>query len=270
MELNINADKDLVLSNVVLQKKGPVATLVVNRPKALNALNKDTLQDIKAAVENARDDDDIYVIIITGAGTKSFVAGADITFMQELTAVEAREFGILGSGTCRLIESIEKPVIAAIDGYCLGGGCELAMSCDFRICSDKSKFGQPEVGLGVTPGFGGTQRLPRLIGTGLAKQLLYTGETIDSSEAFRSGLVNKVMSSEQLMDYVMQIADTIASKGQRAVDLCKAAVNQGMQTDIDRAMAIELDIFALCFAMDDQKEGMKAFIEKRKPKFVGK
>lgn len=270
MELNVNVDKDLVLSNVVLQKKGPIATLVINRPKAMNALNMDTLLDIKCAVENARDDDDIYVIIITGAGSKSFVAGADITFMQELTAVEARQFGILGSGVCRLIESIEKPVIAAIDGFCLGGGCELAMSGDFRICSDKSKFGQPEVGLGVTPGFGGTQRLPRLIGTGMAKQLLYTGEVIGADEAFRAGLVNKVVPADQLMDYVMQMAVNIASKGQRAVGLCKAAVNHGMQTDIDQGLAIELDMFALCFAMDDQKEGMKAFVEKRKPNFIGK
>lgn len=270
MDFNINVDKDLVLSNVVLQKKGSIATLIVNRPKALNALNKDTLKDIKSAVENARDDDDIYVIIVTGAGGKAFVAGADITFMQELTAVEARQFGILGSGVCRLIESIEKPVIAAINGYCLGGGCELAMSSDFRICSDKSKFGQPEVGLGVTPGFGGTQRLPRLIGTGMAKQLLYTGEVIDATEAFRTGLVNKVVAADQLMDYVMQMAVNIASKGQRAVGLCKAAVNHGMQTDIDQGLAIELDMFALCFAMDDQKEGMKAFVEKRKPNFIGK
>lgn len=269
MDLNIN-DKDLVLSNVVLQKNDQIATLIINRPKAMNALNMDTLLDIECAIENAKNDDDIYVIVITGAGSKAFVAGADITFMQELTAVEARQFGILGSGVCSLIEFIEKPVIAAIDGFCLGGGCELAMSCDFRFCSDKSKFGQPEVGLGVTPGFGGTQRLPRLIGTGMAKQLLYTGEVIDANEAFRSGLVNKVVSSDQLMDYVMQIAATIASKGQRAVDLCKAAVNQGMQTDIDRALAIELDMFALCFAMDDQKEGMKAFVEKRKPNFIGK
>ena len=148
MDLNINADKDFVLSNVVLQKNGPIATLIINRPKAMNALNMDTLLDFECAVENARDDDDIYVIVLTGAGGKAFVAGADITFMQELTAVEARQFGILGSGVCRLIESIEKPVIAAIDGFCLGGGCELAMSCDFRFCSDKSKFGQPEVGLG--------------------------------------------------------------------------------------------------------------------------
>lgn len=263
-------NSEVVFANVLLKKEGNIATVVVNRPKALNALNKDTLLDIKAAVENARDDNDVYVIILTGAGGKAFVAGADITFMQELTAVEAREFGTLGSGVARLIEFIEKPVIAAIDGYCLGGGCELAMACDFRICSEKSKFGQPEVGLGVTPGFGGTMRLPRLIGTGMAKQLLYTGETIDASEAFRTGLVNKVVSSEQLMDTVVEIAATIASKGQRAVDLCKAAVNQGMQTDIDRALAIELDMFALCFAMEDQKEGMKAFVEKRKPNFVGK
>ncbi|HPT70623.1 MAG TPA: enoyl-CoA hydratase-related protein [Syntrophomonas sp.] len=262
--------EDVLFSNVILKKDGHVATLIVNRPKALNALNWDTTVDITAAIENARDDEDIYVIIIAGAGDKAFVAGGDIAYMQKLTALEGRKFGQLGHKMCRTIENIEKPVIAAINGFCLGGGCELAMACDFRICTDKSKFGQPEVGLGLTAGFGGTQRLPRLVGKGMALQILYTGDNFDAQEALRIGLVNKVVSPDKLMDEVTAIANTIASKGPRAVNLTKAAVNAGMETDIDRALAFEADIFGICFSTADQKEGMTAFLEKRKPNFSGK
>lgn len=261
---------EVLFPNVILKKEGHVATIMVNRPKALNALNWETTEDITAAVENARDDDDIFVIIITGAGDKAFVAGGDIAYMQKLTALEGRRFGLLGHKMCRTIENVEKPVIAAINGFCLGGGCELAMACDFRICSDKSKFGQPEVGLGLTAGFGGTQRLPRLVGKGMALQILYTGENFDAQEALRIGLVNKVVSPDKLMDEVTAIANTIAAKGPRAVNLTKAAVNAGMETDIDRALAIEADIFGICFSTSDQKEGMTAFLEKRKPNFTGK
>ncbi|MGI6453253.1 MAG: short-chain-enoyl-CoA hydratase [Syntrophomonadaceae bacterium] len=258
------------MSNVILEKKGRVAVLVINRPQALNALNKDTLLDIQRGVEDVRDDDSIDVLIITGAGDRAFVAGADITFMVEMQPMEARNFGQLGSEVLRLIETMEKPVIAAINGFCLGGGCELAMACDFRICSEKAKFGQPEVGLGVTPGFGGTQRLPRIVGIGMAKQLLYTGDIINANEALRIGLVNYVVPSEDLMSNVMEIAKKIASRGQTSVRLCKAVVNAGMQTDIDSALVIEKDAFGLCFATEDQKEGMKAFTEKRQPNFTGK
>jgi len=269
-ELNLGVEQEIKLENVLLEKEDGIAVLTINRPKALNALNKDTLLDIKTAVENVRDDENVNVLIITGAGDKAFVAGADITYMLEMKAMEGREFGQLGSSVFRLIETLDKPVIAAINGFCLGGGCELAMACDFRICSEKAKFGQPEVGLGVTPGFGGTQRLPRLVGEGMAKQLLYTGDVIDASEALRIGLVNYLVESEDLMNYVRQIARKIASRGQISVRLCKAAVDAGMQVDIDRALAIEADIFGLCFATDEQKEGMKAFVEKRKPIFTGK
>jgi len=257
-------------ANVILEKKDRIGLLTINRPKALNALNKDTLLDIKAAVENVRDDNDVDVLVITGSGDKSFVAGADITFMLEMNALQGREFGQLGSGVFRLIESMEKPVIAAINGFCLGGGCELAMSCDFRISSEKGKFGQPEVGLGVTPGFGGTQRLPRIVGTGMANELLYTGDVIDANEALRIGLVNHVVPADELMDYVMKIAKKISSKGQISVRFCKKAVYEGIQTDIDRGLTVEADIFGLCFATEEQKEGMKAFVEKRKPNFTGK
>ena len=178
--------------NIILTQDNRVATLTINRPKALNALNKDTLLEIKTAVELVGDDAGVDVLIVTGAGGKAFVAGADITYMLNINALEGREFGLLGQQVFRLIEAMPKPVIAAINGFALGGGCELAMACDFRICSHKSRFGQPEVGLGVTPGFGGTQRLPRIVGTGMAKQILYTGENIDANEALRIGLVNAV------------------------------------------------------------------------------
>ncbi len=257
-------------ANVILEKADRIATLTINRPKALNALNKDTLLEIKAAVENVRDDDSIDVLIVTGAGDKAFVAGADITYMLDINAMQAREFGQIGQAAFSLIETMSKPVIAAINGFTLGGGCELAMACDFRFCTEKSQFGQPEVRLGVTPGFGGTQRLPRLVGLGMAKEILYTGDNINAQEALRIGLVNKIIPEAELMEYVKKIAKNISARGAIAVRLCKDAVNEGMQTDIDRAMSIEADIFGLCFATADQKEGMRAFVEKRKAEFTGK
>ena len=256
--------------NILFSVEEGVATLTFNRPKALNALNKDTLLEMKDAITAIKDDPEIDVLIVTGAGDKSFVAGADIAFMQNLTAVEAREFGALGQEVFRMIEAMEKPSIAAVNGFALGGGCELAMCCDFRIASSKAKFGQPEVGLGITPGFGGTQRLPRLVGSGMARQMLYTADVIDASEALRIGLVNNVVAPEELMDVVKGIAGRIISKGKLAVRFSKVAANEGLQTDIDRAMTIEADLFGLCFSTEDQKEGMGAFIEKRSPNFTGK
>ena len=259
-----------MFENVLLNKQGRVAILTVNRPQVLNALNPQTLLDIRGAAEQFRDDEAADVLIITGAGEKAFVAGADISFMAEMTPLQIRGFAQMGQEIFLMIEKMKKPVIAAVNGFTFGGGCELAMACDFRICTEKSKFGQPEVHLGVTPGFGGTQRLPRLVGTGMAKQLLFTGETINAQEALRIGLVNKVTAQDALMEETMKIAVKISQQGQVAVQLCKAAVHEGMQTDIDRAMALELDAFALCFASEDQKEGMKAFLEKRDPQFIGK
>ncbi len=260
----------MAYENVLLEKEDRVAILSINRPKALNALNNDTLLEIKSAIVDIKEDTGIDVLIITGAGDKAFVAGADISFMQPLSAIEGRAFGALGQEVFRMIEAMEKPVIAAVNGFALGGGCELAMCCDFRIASTKAKFGQPEVGLGITPGFGGTQRLPRLVGSGMAKQMLYTADVIDANEALRVGLVNSVVEPEELMDFVKKIAKRIISKAQVAVRLSKAAANEGMQTDIDRGMTIEADVFGLCFATADQKEGMSAFVEKRKPGFIGK
>lgn len=260
----------MAYENLLLEKEGALAILYVNRPKALNALNKDTLLEMKDAITSIKNDPEVDVLIVTGAGDKSFVAGADIAFMQSLTAVDAREFGALGQEVFRMIEAMEKPSIAAVNGFALGGGCELAMCCDFRIASSKAKFGQPEVGLGITPGFGGTQRLPRLVGSGMARQMLYTADVIDASEALRIGLVNNVVAPEELMDVVKGIAGRIISKGKLAVRFSKVAANEGLQTDIDRAMTIEADLFGLCFSTEDQKEGMGAFIEKRSPKFTGK
>ncbi|HWQ77046.1 MAG TPA: short-chain-enoyl-CoA hydratase [Syntrophomonas sp.] len=256
--------------NLILEKEGALAILYINRPQALNALNNATLLEMKDVVAAVRDDPAIDVLIVTGTGNKAFVAGADIAFMQSLTAVEGRAFGALGQEVFRMIEAMEKPVIAAVNGFALGGGCELAMCCDFRIAAANAKFGQPEVGLGITPGFGGTQRLPRLVGAGMAKQMLFTADVIDAAEALRIGLVNAVVATDALMVYVKEVADRIISKGKLAVRLTKAAVNEGLQTDIDRAMTIEADLFGLCFSTEDQKEGMSAFIEKRPPQFAGK
>jgi len=260
----------MAYENILLEKEDRLAILYINRPKALNALNAATLLELKDAIENVRDDADIDVLIITGAGDKSFVAGADIAYMAPLNAAESRAFSMLGNQVFRSIELLEKPVIAAVNGFALGGGCELAMACDFRIASFRAKFGQPEVGLGITPGFGGTQRLPRLIGPGMAKQLIYTADIIDANEALRIGFVNQVVPAEELMQTVKDIAKRIIAKGQIAVRYCKAAIDNGMQTDIDRAIAFEADIFGLCFATEDQKEGMNAFIEKRAANFTGK
>ncbi len=260
----------MAYENVLLEKEDRVAILSINRPKALNALNNDTLLEIRSIITEIKEDSSIDILIITGAGDKSFVAGADISFMQNLSAIEGRAFGALGQEVFRMIEALEKPVIAAVNGFALGGGCELAMCCDFRIASTQAKFGQPEVGLGITPGFGGTQRLPRLVGTGMAKQMLYTADVINATEALRIGLVNSVVEPEELMEFVKKIAKRILNKAQVAVRLSKTAANEGMQTDIDRGMTIEADVFGLCFATSDQKEGMSAFVEKRKPEFLGK
>ncbi len=260
----------MTYENLLLEKEDRIATLSINRPKALNALNQDTLLELKEAMVAIAQDDSIDVLIITGAGDKAFVAGADIAFMQNLSAMEARNFAALGQQVFMMIETIEKPVIAAVNGFALGGGCELAMCCDFRIASTKAKFGQPEVGLGIIPGFGGTQRLTRLIGAGMAKQLLYTADVIGAEEALRVGLVNSVQAPEELMQVAKATATRILAKGQVAVRLCKAAANEGLQTDINRGMTIEADAFGLCFATADQREGMTAFLEKRKSNFTGK
>lgn len=256
--------------NIILEKEDYLAILTINRPKALNALNGDTLLEIEAAIKDVKADPAIKVMIVTGSGDKSFVAGADITFMLPLSPAEGRFFSDVGEKVFRQFELMEKPVIAAVNGFALGGGCELAMSCDIRLAAENALFGQPEVGLGIIPGFGGTQRLPRLIGEGRAKELTYTADTINAQEAYRIGLVNHVYPLDQLMDEAKKMAKKIASKGPLAVGYSKFAIGKGMQVDIDTAMSIESDMFGMSCATEDKFEGMTAFVEKRKPAFKGK
>ncbi|APC38852.1 short-chain-enoyl-CoA hydratase [Clostridium estertheticum] len=255
--------------NIVLQMEDKVAVLTISRPKALNALNSETLKELDLAIDEIANDDKIYAVIITGAG-KAFVAGADITEMKDLDVMGGRRFGNLGNKVFRKLETLEKPVIAAVNGFALGGGCELSMACDIRIASVKAKFGQPEVGLGITPGFGGTQRLSRLVGLGMAKELIYTAKIINAEEALRIGLVNKVVALEDLLVEAKALANTIAGQAPIAVSLCKAAINKGMQLDIDSALSYESEIFGECFSTEDQSSGMTAFIEKTEKCFKNK
>ena len=248
---------------IVYEQKGAVGIITISREKALNALNSTVLKEIDATLD-AVNLDEVRCLILTGAGEKSFVAGADIGEMSSLTKTEGEAFGKIGNDVFRKLEVFPIPVIAAINGFALGGGCEIAMSCDIRICSDNAVFGQPEVGLGITPGFGGTQRLPRLVGMGIAKQMIYTGRNIKADEAFRIGLVNAVYTQEELMPNAEKLAATIAKNAPIAVRNCKKAINDGMQTDMDQAIVIEEKLFGDCFESYDQKEGMTAFLEKRK------
>lgn len=254
------------LKNVILEKEGHLAIVTMNRPKALNALNSETLKDLDAVITDLENDNDIYAVILTGAGEKSFVAGADIAEMKDLDEKQGQEFGKLGNDVFLRLENLNKPVIAAINGFALGGGCEISMACDIRIASETALFGQPEVGLGITPGFGGTQRLARIVGLGIAKELIYTAKNIKADEAYRIGLVNKVVPLENLMDEAKKMASKIIANAPVAVRLCKDAINRGMQVSIDKAVAIEAEDFGKCFATEDQKEGMSAFLEKRKEK----
>ena len=253
------------MSFVNFEQQGAVAILTIDRPKALNALNPDVLADLKAAFEGI-DQNTVRCVVLTGAGDKSFVAGADIGSMSTMTKAEGTDFGKLGNDIFLMIESFPLPVIAAVNGFALGGGCELAMSCDIRICSDNAMFGQPEVGLGITPGFGGTQRLPRLVGMGMAKQMLYTARNIDAGEALRIGLVNAVHPQADLMEAALKMANGIAKNAPIAVRGCKKAVNEGMQVSIDKGVEIEEKIFGGCFETHDQVEGMACFLSREKPK----
>ena len=259
----------MTYANLLINVADGIAQVMINRPKALNALNSETIAELQQAFFALEQDALVEVIILTGSGNKSFVAGADISQMQEMNPLEAREFAKRGQEALKTIENLSKPVIAAVNGFALGGGCELAMACDIRLASDNAKFGQPEVNLGVIPGFAGTQRLSRLIGKGRAKELVYTGDTIDATEAFRIGLVNKVVAQGQLLEATRKMAAKIASKGPVAVRLSKEAIDKGLEMDLDKASAYEAELFALCFASADQKEGMLAFLEKRPADFKG-
>ena len=252
---------------MVLEKSGNLAFITFNSPKALNALNSETVKELDLALANIENANNVYCVILTGAGEKSFVAGADIAEMKDLDSKAAEEFGLLGNRVFRRLENLNKPVIAAISGFALGGGCELAMACDIRIASEKARFAQPEAGLGITPGFGGTQRLPRIVGLGKAKELIYTCAMINAEEALRIGLVNKVVPLESLMEEAKSMAATICANAPIAVKLCKDAINRGMQVDIDKAIEIEAQDFGKCFDSDDQLEGMTAFLERRAKNF---
>lgn len=252
------------MENIRLEKQNHVAVLTISRPKALNALNTQTLMELEEAIDMVANDKETYVLVITGDGDKAFVAGADIAEMKDKNVFEANEFGVLGNRVFRKIELLDKPVIAAVNGFALGGGCELSLSCDIRLASENAKFGQPEVSLGITPGFGGTQRLSRVVGEAKAKELIYTGSTIKAEEALAIGLVNKVVSKESLMEETLSMANKIAGNAPIAVRLCKEAINRGMQCDIDTALSYESSVFAQCFASQDQKDAMTAFVEKRK------
>jgi enoyl-CoA hydratase len=253
-------------NNLIFEKQDNIGVLKINRPKAMNALNTETICELSQIIDEINLNQDIKVLVVTGEG-KAFVAGADIVEMKDKTSEEARVFAELGMRLFRKIELMEKPVIAAVNGFALGGGCELSMSCDIRLAGEKAKFGQPEVGLGITPGFGGTQRMSRLVGLAKAKELIFTAKMINAAEAEKIGLVNYVVPQEELMDKVMEMAKQIAQNSLMAVKYAKSAINRGYETDIETGMYIEKDIFGLCFASEEQTEGMTAFIEKRKPKF---
>ena len=258
--------EDLVLVEI----KESIAILTINRPKALNALNPDVLKALSAALIQCNDNDDVRVMILTGAGEKSFVAGADIAAMKDMTSTDALAFAELGQGTFRLIEQIQKPVIAAVNGYALGGGTELAISCDIVLASEKARFGTPEVNLGVFPGFGGTQRLTRLLGKARAKEVIFSGEMFDAARALAIGLINRICPPEELMEEAMNLARTIMTKGPLALAMAKQAIEAGYDEDLDKGLLIERTLFALTFDTEDQKEGMGAFLEKRDPAFKGK
>ena len=248
---------------ITYEVEGQIGIITINRPKALNALNSAVLDELDKTLD-AVDQEAIRCLILTGAGEKSFVAGADIGEMSTLTNAEGEAFGKKGNDVFRKLETFPIPVIAAVNGFALGGGCEISMSCDIRICSENAVFGQPEVGLGITPGFGGTQRLARIVGTGKAKEMIYGARNIKAEEAYRIGLVNNVYPAEELMPAAKKLASTIARNAPIAVRNCKRAINEGIQVDMDQAIVIEEKLFGSCFETCDQKEGMNAFLEKRK------
>ena len=260
----------LRLANVLYEKRGAIAYVTVNRPKVLNALNTPTWKDLRTAFEDARDDTAIRGVILTGAGDKAFIAGADISELAHLSAFEAEQSSRFGQGVLDLIEDLGKPVIAAVNGFALGGGCETAMACTIRIAVESAKFGQPEVALGLVPGGGGTQRLPRLVGKGRALHLILSGEIIGAQEAYRIGLVNEIVPAADLVTRAEAILKRIASNAPIAVKFALEAANKGMETSQGEGLLLEASYFGLCAATEDKKEGTTAFLEKRAPQFHGR
>jgi len=259
----------MAYKNIIVEKKDGIGTIKINRPKVLNALNKDTILELTKSVAELEKDKNIKVAILTGEG-KAFIAGADIKQMSNMTPLEAKEFAEMGHNLLMKIEISRLPFIAAVNGYALGGGCEVLMACDICIASASAKIGQPEINLGIHPGFGGTQRLPRLVGRMIAKEILLTGRNLDAEEAYRIGLVNRIVEDEKLMEEVEKLAGKIASKPPIQTDFIKSLVNKGADIDLNTACSLEISYFASGFSTKDQKEGMTAFLEKRKPDFKGK
>jgi len=255
---------------IELQIENGIATLTFNRPKALNALNSALLREFSHALQAIGGDEEVRVLVLTGAGDKAFVAGADIAEIQQLTPLAARQFSQFGQTIIDQLQQLPIPVIAAVNGYALGGGCEMALACDFIYASDKANFGLPEITLGIIPGFGGTQRLPRLIGTNLARELIFTGRYISAAEAKELGLVNSCLPQDQLLAEVYGVAKKIARMGRASLRAAKNAVRQGMNCDLKTGLEIERDAWALCFTSPDAKEGTTAFLEKRKADFSGR
>jgi enoyl-CoA hydratase len=251
--------------NILLEKEDGIATITFNRPDALNALDNQTRAEFYSAMKDVAADDDIKVVILTGAG-RAFVAGSDIKELKQTTSLDAHNIHRLGM----VVEKLEKPVIAAVNGFALGGGCEIVMACDIIIASDKARFGQPEINLGIIPGGGATQRLPRLVGVCKAKELILTGDIIKAEEAEKIGLVNRVVPAENLMATAKEIAKKIAAKSRATVRLAKDVINKGMQTSLETGLDYEREIYSLCLTLEDKEEGINAFIEKREPQFKGR
>jgi enoyl-CoA hydratase/carnithine racemase len=260
----------LKLENVLYEKKGPIAYVTINRPKVLNALNAKTIYELRSAFEDARDDSEVRGVVFTGAGDKSFAAGADISEMANDTPLTAEEKTRSGQALTDLIENLGKPVIAAVNGFALGGGCELSMASTIRIAAETARFGQPEVKIGVMPGYGGTQRLPRLIGKGRALQLILSGEIIDAKEAYRIGLVNEVVPGANLIAQVEALLNQIISNAPVGVKFSIEAINKGLDTSLAEGLLLEASLFAICAGTEDKKEGTSAFLAKRAPKFQGR
>ena len=259
------------MNNLLLEVENGIALLTINRPKSLNALNSETLAELNTCLAELENNEEVKVVILTGSGEKSFVACADISEMVNATPAEGRKMGLLAKEAFGRLENMPQVTIAAVNGYALGGGCEISMACDIRVASENARFAQPECGLGILPGFGGTQRLPRLVGKGRAKELIFTCDQITAEDAYRMGLVNHVVPQAELIDYCKAMAGRIMKNGPYAVSLAKQAINTGMDTDLDSGLKLEANLFGLSFSTADKKEGMTAFLEKRKEKhFIGK
>ena len=259
------------MNNLLMEVENEIAVVTINRPKSLNALNSETLAELNTCLAEIEGRTDIKVVILTGSGSKSFVAGADISEMVNATPAEGRAMGLLAREAFGRLENMPQVTIAAVNGFALGGGCEISMACDIRVAAENAKFAQPECGLGILPGFGGTQRLARLVGKGRAKEMIFPCDMIDAQDAYRIGLANHVVPQEELLDYCKAMAGRIMKNAPYAVSLAKQVINSGADMDLDNGLKLEANIFGLSFSTEDKKEGMTAFLEKRKEKhFIGK